>query len=391
MQGVVREVFATFLRLGCTSFGGPIAHLAYFRRAFVEERRWLDESTFARIVGFCSVLPGPTSSQVGMLIGLTRGGPIGAAAAWLGFTAPSAILMIGFAAALGGAERYATPAWFGGLLDGLFAAAAAVVAQAVIALAASLCPDWPTKTVAVAALALALALRAPGWQWLPIALGALVGALMLHAPGLRAEALPIRVSRPVSLACAVIFVALVALTALPKSATAVLLATLVRAGALVFGGGHVVLPLLQSLIRDSLMSAQNFFAGYGIVQAMPGPLNTFATFVGYANQSPLHGVPGATIATMLIFAPSFALIFAIAPVWNRIVALPRAPGALRGANASVVGLLAAALCDPVLVSLAPRPASIVIAAVAFAVLVTLRTPPWAVVVACAALGAVLRA
>jgi chromate transporter len=388
----VREVFATFLWLGCTSFGGPIAHLAYFRRAFVEERRWLDESTFARIVGFCSVLPGPTSSQVGMLIGLTRGGPLGAAAAWLGFTAPSALLMIGFAAALGGAERYATPAWFGGLLDGLFAAAAAVVAQAVIALAASLCTDLSTKTGAVVALGIALALRPfPGWQWLPIVLGALVGGLVLHAPGLRAEALPIRVSRQVSLACAVIFVALVALTALPKSTTTVLLATLVRAGALVFGGGHVVLPLLQSLIRDGLISAQNFFAGYGVVQAMPGPLNTFATFVGYANRSPLHGLPGAAIATVLIFAPSFALIFAVAPVWNRVVALPRAAGALRGANASVVGLLAAALCDPVLVSLAPHPTSIVIAAVAFAVLVTLRTPPWAVVVACAALGAVLRA
>jgi chromate transporter len=392
MQGVVREVFATFLRLGCTSFGGPIAHLAYFRRALVEERRWLDESTFARIVGFCSVLPGPTSSQVGMLIGLTRGGPLGAVAAWLGFTAPSAILMTAFAAALGGAERHATPAWFGGLLDGLFAAAAAVVAQAVIALAASLCTDLSTKTVAVGALAIALALRPfPGWQWLPIALGALVGGLVLHAPGLRAEALPIRVPRSLSIACAVLFVALVALTALPKSATTVLLATLVRAGALVFGGGHVVLPLLQSLIRDGLIGAQEFFGGYGVVQAMPGPLNTFATFIGYANVSPVHGLLGAAIATVLIFAPSFALIFAIAPVWNRIVALPRAAGTLRGANASVVGLLAAALCDPVLVSLDAHPAGIAIASAAFAAIVAWRAAPWLVVIVAAVLGALLRA
>ncbi len=289
----MREVFAAFLRLGCTSFGGPIAHLAYFRRTFVEERRWLDEPTFARIVGFCSVLPGPTSSQVGMLIGLTRGGPAGALAAWLGFTAPSAVLMTAVAAALTGAERHAAPAWFSGLLDGLFAAAAAVVTQAVIALAASLCTDLPSKSVAVGAMAVALALRPyPGFQWLPIVLGALAGALALHAPGLRADGLPIRVSRTVSIAASFVFVALVAVTALPRNATTALLGTLIRAGALVFGGGHVVLPLLQSLIRDRLIAAQEFFAGYGAAQAMPGPLNTFATFVGYANTSPLHGGTG---------------------------------------------------------------------------------------------------
>ncbi|MDP9105517.1 MAG: chromate transporter, partial [Candidatus Eremiobacteraeota bacterium] len=184
----MREVFTTFLRLGSTSFGGPIAHLAYFRRTFVEERRWLDEATFARIVAFCSVLPGPTSSQVGMLIGLTRGGPAGAVLAWLGFTAPSAILMTAFAAALGGAERHAVPPSFAGLLAGLFAAAAAVVAQAVVGLAGSLCTDLPTKLIAVAALFVTLALRPyPGLQWASIALGALAGALVLHAPGLRAD------------------------------------------------------------------------------------------------------------------------------------------------------------------------------------------------------------
>ena len=388
----MREVFGAFLRLGCTSFGGPIAHLAYFRRTFVEERRWLDEPTFARIVGFCSVLPGPTSSQVGMLIGLTRGGPLGAVAAWLGFTAPSAILMTAVAAALTGAEHHAVPAWFGGLLDGLFAAAAAVVAQAVIALAGSLCTDLPTKAVAIAAMGFALALRPdPGFQWMPIALGALAGALLLHAPGLRADALPIRVSRTVSIVASLVFVALVAVTALPRNATTALLGTLIRAGALVFGGGHVVLPLLQSLIRDRLIGAQDFFAGYGAAQAMPGPLNSFATFVGYANTSPLHGGPGALVATVLIFSPSFALIFAVAPVWNRITALPRAAAALRGANASVVGLLAAVLYDPVLISLGPNPARFAIAIAAFASIVFLRAAPWLVVVAAAALGALLRA
>ena len=388
----MRDVFTTFLRLGSTSFGGPIAHLAYFRRTFVEERRWLDEATYARIVAFCSVLPGPTSSQVGMLIGLTRGGPLGAFAAWLGFTAPSALAMTAFAAALGSAERHAMPPWFDGLLAGLFAAAAAVVAQAVVGLAGSLCTDLPTKIIAVAALFVTLALRPyPGFQWASIALGALAGALVLHAPGLRADALPIRVPRRVAIVAGCVFVALVAATALPKTATVEFLATLIRAGSLVFGGGHVVLPLLQSMVRDGLITSQNFFAGYGAVQAMPGPLNTFSAFLGYANLSPLHGVAGALVAIVLIFLPSFALIFAIAPVWNRLAREPRAAGAVRGANAAVVGLLGAVLYDPVLRSLGTSPVRIAIALAAFVAIAAWRIAPWIVVVAAALLGAALGA
>ena len=461
----MREVFTTFLRLGSTSFGGPIAHLAYFRRTFVVERRWLDEATYARIVAFCSVLPGPTSSQVGMLIGLTRGGPLGALLAWLGFTAPSALAMTAFAAALGGAEQHAWLApwfggllaglfaaaaavvtqavvglaaslctdlptkiiavatlfltlalrpfpglqwvsialggaeqhawlapWFGGLLAGLFAAAAAVVTQAVVGLAASLCTDLPTKIIAVATLFLTLALRPfPGLQWASIALGALAGALLLHAPGLRAEALPIRVPRRVAIAAACVFVVLVATTALPKTHAVAFLATLIRAGSLVFGGGHVVLPLLQSMVHDGLISSQNFFAGYGAVQAMPGPLNTFSAFLGYANLSPLHGVAGALVAIVLIFLPSFALIFAIAPIWNRVAGEPRAAGAVRGANAAVVGLLGAVLYDPVLRSLGTSPVRIAIAVAAFAAIAAWDVAPWIVVVAAALLGAVLGA
>ncbi|HEV3087679.1 MAG TPA: chromate efflux transporter [Candidatus Elarobacter sp.] len=388
----MREVFATFLRLGLTSFGGPIAHLAYFRRTFVEERRWLDEATFVRIVAFCSVLPGPTSSQVGMLIGLTRGGPLGAFAAWLGFTAPSALAMTAVAALLTGAERHDTPVWLNGLLDGLFAAAAAVVAQAVVGLARSICTDLPAKLVAVAALFVTLALRPfPGLQWVPIVLGALAGAFLLHAAGLRADALPIRVPRAVSVVAGALFIVLVAVTALPKTATLAFLATLIRAGSLVFGGGHVVLPLLQSMIRDGLISARDFFAGYGAVQAMPGPLNTFATFLGYANRSPLHGIPGALVATVLIFLPSFALIFAIAPLWNRLAAAPRAAGAIRGANASVVGLLGAVLYDPVLTSLGGAWTRIAIALAAFAAIALWRIAPWIVVITAALVGALLNA
>ncbi len=388
----MREVFATFLRLGSTSFGGPVAHLAYFRRTLVEERKWLDAPAYARIVAFCSVLPGPTSSQVGMLIGFTRAGPPGALAAWLGFTAPSAIGMALVAAALAGAERHAPPPWFAGLLAGLFAAAAAVVAQAVIALAGSLCTDLPTKLIGVAAMAIALALRAhPGLQWVAIAFGALAGALVLRHAQLRDDPLPIRVPRAASIAAGALFVALVAFAIVPHGATGRLLATLIRAGALVFGGGHVVLPLLQSAVHDGLIGASNFFAGYGAVQAMPGPLNTFATFLGYANLSPLHGVAGAAVATVLIFLPSFALIFAIAPVWNRVVAVPSAAAAVRGANASVVGLLAAVLYDPVLLSLGGDWRRLGLALCAFAALALLRTPPWIVVVLAAAAGALARA
>ena len=388
----MREVFATFLRLGMTSFGGPVAHLAYFRRAFVEQRGWLDEATFTRIVAFCSVLPGPTSSQVGMLVGLTRGGPLGAFVAWLGFTTPSAVGMILVAAALTGAEHRATPPWFSGLLDGLFAAAAAVVAQAVFGLGRSLCTDLPTKAIGVGAMAVALALRPfPGLQWVPIALGALVGAAALHAPALRADALPIRVPRWAAITAGCIFALLVAVTLLPKTPVVAFLATLVRAGALVFGGGHVVLPLLQSMVRDGLIDARDFFAGYGAVQAMPGPINTFASFLGYANGSPLHGLVGALVATVLIFAPSFALIFALAPVWNRVAGAPRAAGAVRGANASVVGLLGAVLYDPVLISLGGAWPRIAIALAAFVAIGAFRVAPWIVVVAAALVGALIGA
>lgn len=389
----MREVFLTFLRLGVTSFGGPVAHLAYFRRTFVEQRRWLDEETYTRIVAFCSVLPGPTSSQVGMLTGLVRAGPLGAFLAWLGFTAPSAFAMGLIAALLTGTERAAgMPLWFAGLLDGLFAAAAGVVALAVVALARSICTDTPTRLIALAATVIALALTVhPGFQWVPIAFGALVGALSLKNV-VSANGLPLRVPRVVAFVCALLVVAFVSITLVPHAgATVSLLATLVRAGTLVFGGGHVVLPLLQSLVRDGLIDERTFFAGYGAVQAMPGPLNTFATFIGYANVSPLNRLLGAVVATVLIFAPSFALIFAIAPVWNRIVAYPRAGGALRGASASVVGLLAAVLINPILISLVGSWGRIAIAVVAFAALLVLRIAPWIVVVLAAVAGALVRA
>jgi chromate transporter len=389
------DVFRIFLRLGLTSFGGPIAHIGYFRREFVERRQWLDADTFASIVAFCSVLPGPTSSQTGMLVGLTRAGAGGALAAWLGFTLPSAVAMTAFGLGLRALEArggVTDSGWFTGLLAGLTAAAAAVVAQAVLALARSLCTDRETKTIALGAAILALAIGgSASLQWLPIALGALIGALFLrHAGAAVAADLPVRVPRPVALVSAAIFIAIAALLLVPVWIVApplALLETVARAGTLVFGGGHVVLPLLQGLVGDGLLPGREFFAGYGAVQAMPGPLFTFAAFIGAANSSALNGVAGAVVATIVIFVPSFALIFALAPVWKRLRALPGAAGALRGANAGVVGLLGAVLYHPILTSLGANVSSVGIALAAYALIVVWAFPPWTVVAASALLGA----
>jgi chromate transporter len=388
-------VFSTFLRLGLTSFGGPTAHLGYFRREFVERRAWIDEATFAALVAFCSVLPGPTSSQVGMLVGLIRGGAAGAVLAWIGFTAPSAIVLVAFALglhALEGSGTITESGWFTGLLAGLTAAAAAVVAQAVLGLARTLCTDRETKTIALGAAILAIGLGGvAGLQWLPIALGALVGALFLHAGTIEVPALPLAVPRPVAIGAGLLFAAVVVVLLVPQQTIGLaflLIETCLRAGSLVFGGGHVVLPLLQGLVDAGLVSSRDFFAGYGLTQAMPGPLFTFAAFLGAVNASPLNGISGAFVATLAIFLPSFALIFALAPVWNRVRTAPRAAATLRGVNASVVGLLAAVLYHPILTSLQASATGIGITLAAFALIDVWKFPPWTVVLASAALGAI---
>jgi chromate transporter len=391
----VRDVFLVFLRLGSTCFGGPIAHLGYFRREFVDRQGWIDEPTFAGIVAFCSVLPGPTSSQVGMLVGLIRGGGWGALLAWIGFTAPSAIALTAFGLALRALESHGLSTgngWFDGLLAGLTAAAAAVVAQAVLALARSLCTDRETQTIGLGAAILAIAVGGShGLQWLPIALGAGVGWLFLRKPGAAIDVapLPVRIPRGVAVAAGVLFLMIVVVLLLPVAwpPPGMLLVTIARAGTLVFGGGHVVLPLLQGLVGDGLIDTRDFFAGYGAVQAVPGPLFTFAAFLGAANSSPLHGVGGAVVATLTIFIPSFALIFALAPLWNRIRSSPAAAAALRGANASVVGLLGAVLYQPILTTLGTSGMRIGIALGAFALIAVWRVPPWIVVVTSAVLGA----
>jgi chromate transporter len=329
-----------------------------------------------------------------MICGLARAGPAGAFAAWLAFTAPSAILMVCAALALRLFEVApgVSPPWLTGLLGGLTAAAAGIIAQAVVMMWRSQCPTLATRLIAWAAAIIAIMLAgAAGAQWVPIAFGAAAGALVLRGrTSIDITPLPVSIPKRVSVTCALAFVAVVvaATTLAHTSSAAFFLATIVRAGSLVFGGGHVVLPLLQSVVTNGLVPARDFYAGYGVVQAMPGPISTFATFLGTINRSALHGVPGALVATLCIFAPSFLLVFALLPVWNRLRSLPAMNGALRGANASVVGLLGAVLYSPILTSLAAAPVRIAIAMVAFALVMIWKIPPWIVVACSAILGSV---
>lgn len=385
-----------FLRLGLSAFGGPVAHLGYFRREFVEREGWLDDAAFGEIVALCSALPGPTSSQVGITIGTLRAGPLGGLAAWLAFTTPSALALALFGIALRAADApgaaFAHGAVWRGALEGLAGAAAAVVVLAVAGLAATLTRTTPTRALGVLGFVLALAVDryAPGLQWLPLLAGGALGAILI-AP--ERSALPqgapwLRGNRPLAI---VAFAALLAgLIGLPLAAPAhsplALFALFFRAGSLVFGGGHVVLPFLQSLVGPQLVPARDFFAGYAAAQAVPGPLFTFASFLGAANHSAASGVFGALVATLGIFAPSFLLLAMALPLWSALRAVPRASAVLAGVNASVVGLLAAVLVYPLGANLIASPIEMLCAAAALPAL-RAKAPAWLVVFAAAGLGA----
>jgi chromate transporter len=390
------EVFARFLRLGCSSFGGPIAHLGYFRREFVERAAWLDDAGFGEIVALCSALPGPTSSQVGILIGTERAGWRGGLLAWLAFTTPSALLMTLFglllraAAAQPGNDLLQQPA-ARGALDGLAGAAAAVVAIAVTGLARTLTRGPALRVIALLAFAAALGIDrfAPQLQWLPLVAGAVLGVLFVRdaaalPQGMRIGAVPL----PLVVASAGLLAAgLIVPAAVRFPPATSFLATLFRAGALVFGGGHVVLPFLQNVIDAGLVPFHEFFAGYAAAQVVPGPLFTFATFLGADNRSDLSGVAGAFAATLAIFAPSFLLLACALPLWQRLRALPSAGAALAGINASVVGLLGAVLVDPIAKNALGSPLAIATALVAFALFMRTKAPAWLVVPASALAGA----
>ena len=384
-------MFLIFLRLGLTSFGGPIAHLGYFRQEFVTRRRWLSERSYAELVALCQFLPGPASSQVGIALGLSQAGYRGAAAAWAGFTLPSAIALILFALGLahyGGALPH-------GALHGLKVVAVAVVAQAVWGMARNLCRG--VLRVALMLIAACVVLLQPSaWAQVGVMVAAGVAGLLLFRPESSAEpdALPIAISRRTGALWLMLFllllVALPLLAAWALNPTLALVDAFYRTGALVFGGGHVVLPLLQAeVVPSQWVSNDVFLAGYGATQAVPGPLFTFAAFLGASMTHAPSGWLGGVIALLAIFAPSFLLIFGALPFWANLRKSPRTQAALAGVNAAVVGLLLAALYQPVWTSAVFTGYDAALALLALIALTVWKLPPWLVVLGCGVLGGLL--
>lgn len=386
------EVFRVFLRLGLTSFGGPIAHIGYFRAEFVDRRGWLDAQRFADLLALCQFLPGPASSQLGLAIGLTRAGWMGALAAWLGFTLPSAIVLMLLATGLGSLGGDAVA----GLLHGLKIEAVAVVAQAVWSMARTLCRTAVTVAIAVLAAALVLIIGTASMQFAAILLGAVAGLLLIREDAPMAT-LPLGhpVSRGAGLLLLGVFALLLIGLPLLAAATATpflgAVADVYRSGALVFGGGHVVLPLLQSALVDpGWISLQDFLAGYGAAQAVPGPLFTVAAYLGVALDIPPGGWVAGTALLLAIFTPGALLVLGALPFWDTLRTQPSARRALSGVNAAVVGLLAAALADPVWTGAIHTGADLALAVAAFVLLVIGRAPPAMVVALCAAGGGLLQ-
>jgi chromate transporter len=390
-EGSRLEVFLAFLKLGLTSFGGPIAHLGYFRREFVARQRWLDEAAYADLVGLCQFLPGPASSQTGFALGLLRAGYGGGLAAWLGFTLPSAALLTLFAF-LGGALSGPLGQ---GFLHGLKLVAVAVIAQAVWGMARSLCPDRPRAALAVAAALIALLAPTALAQIAAIAAGALAG-LFLGRPANEARDVPLAI--PVSktagaFALGLFFVLLAGLPLAsrlwPADHAVAEIAAFWRSGALVFGGGHVVLPLLQAaVVQPGWVDTNRFLAGYGAAQAVPGPLFTFAAYLGAAMQPGPNGLPGALLCLVAIFLPGLMLLLGVLPFWHELRRRKAAQGAMQGANAAVVGLLLAALYDPVWVGAVAGPRDFALALAGFALLAIAKVPPLAIVLLLAAGGTI---
>jgi chromate transporter len=391
VRGSVGEVFAAFLKLGLTSFGGPVAHLGYFRSEFVERRRWLDEAAYADLVALCQFLPGPASSQVGMAIGFLRAGYLGTLAAWVAFTLPSAIALVLFAygaTAFGGAHG-------SGWLHGLKVAAVAVVALAVLGMARSLAPDRARATLAVIAAVVVLAVPSAWAQIAAIVLGGVVGFIRYRSDVI-APATPLNLgaSRKVGAIALALFVAL--LIALPLAAASSSNQSLkvfdafYRAGSLVFGGGHVILPLLNAaVVPPGWISNDSFLAGYGAAQAVPGPLSTFAAYLGAVMGPAPNGVAGATLCLVAIFLPSFLLVIGALPFWEKLRSQSSAQAVLKGVNAAVVGILLAALYQPVWTAGILSARDFALAVAAFVLLFMWRAPPWLVVALCAIAGTAL--
>ncbi|MFT0875664.1 chromate efflux transporter [Rhodopseudomonas sp. G2_2311] len=386
-SGTPREVLLVFLKLGLTCFGGPIAHLGYFRDEFVVRRRWLDEQSYGDLVGLCQFLPGPASSQVGLAIGLKRAGALGALAAWTGFTLPSALALVLFAY---GAAALDGPLGTG-LLHGLKLTAVAIVAQAVWGMSRQLCPDRERATIAVAAALIVLLSAMPIAQLGAIALGAVAGMWWCRSDTLQNFGdVGARVSRPIGVAALLGFVVLLLglplLAQLSGSSIVAAFDAFYRSGALVFGGGHVVLPLLRDgFVGPGWVSDDAFLAGYGAAQAVPGPLFSFAAYLG-AIAAPVRGLVGAAIGLAGIFLPGFLILLGVLPFWHGLRRYSAAQAMMRGVNAAVVGLLGAALYSPVWTSTIRSTADVAVALTGFALLTIWRVPPLVVVAFSAAAG-----
>lgn len=382
------SVFLIFLRLGLTSFGGPVAHLGYFRDEFVTRRRWLSERSYGDLVALCQFLPGPASSQVGIALGLSRAGYGGALAAWLGFTLPSAVVLILFALGIAQHSTALPP----GALHGLKVVAVAVVAQAVWGMARNLCSDAARITVMLIAACVAL-LQTSAWGQVAVISAAALAGLLLFKPTPPAahDALPVTLSRRAGAMWLSLFVLVLAglpiLAQLIPNQGLAMIDAFYRSGSLVFGGGHVVLPLLQAeVVPTGWVSNDVFLAGYGAAQAMPGPLFTFAAFLGASMSQAPSGWLGGLLCLLAIFAPSFLLVLGALPFWESLRRSPRTQAALAGVNAAVVGLLLAALYQPVWTSAIFSARDFGLALVGLVALMVWKLPPWLVVIGSGALG-----
>ena len=381
-SGSPLEVLRIFAKLGVTCFGGPIAHIGYFRHEFVVRRQWLDSAAYANLVGLCQFLPGPASSQVGFSLGLIRAGYLGGLAAWTGFTLPSAMLLVLFAYlghALQGPEGL-------GLLHGFKLVAVAIVGNAVWSMGRALCPDLQRASIAVVAALIVLMTASSAAQVVAITLGGIAGFWLCRAaPTASPSTIPINVSRSVGFTALAMFFMLLGglpvLHSISGSEGVALFSAFYRSGALVFGGGHVVLPLLhEAVVAPGWISDNTFLIGYGAAQAVPGPLFTFSAYLGTLVAISPHGVLGAIISLIGIFLPGLLVLTGTLPFWGELRRRASAQAIMRGVNAAVVGLLGAALYRPVWTGAVRAPADVALVGLGFLALTFWRVPPWAVIV-----------
>ena len=391
-QGSFLEVLWVATRLGLTSFGGPIAHLGYFHEEYVKRRKWIDEQSYADLVALCQFLPGPASSQVSIAIGIARAGLPGGFAAWLGFTLPSALALIAFAFGIGAFANAADAGW----LHGLKVVAVAVVAQAIWGMARSLCPDRERATLAIVASIVTLAWPTAVGQLSSIAIAGVVGSIIFPATASSSSLSHMRfpVEKRTGIAAWIIFftllIGLPLLRQIAPSHALEVFDSFFRVGSLVFGGGHVVLPLLQTeVVGPGWVTNEQFVAGYGAAQAVPGPLFTFAAYLGAVMGTEPNGWTGAFLTLVAIFLPSFLLVMGALPFWDLLRSVPVFQSALKGVNAAVVGLLLTALYTPVWTSAIHSPADFGLGLVAFGLLMFWKCPPWLVVILTAIGGEVI--